>query len=390
MRIAMFGGSFNPIHNGHIDIAVQVREKYGLDRVLFMVANDPPHKKIAEGVRADVRYEMTSLALEGHDGLEPCDLELKRQGKSYTADTLEILRETYPDDRIFCIVGADMLLSIDTWYNAPKLLKRAEFIAAGRPDSGGEAAMDEKAKALEADYGARVYVSGIMGPDISSTDIRERVEDCRPVTELVPPKVAEYIYQNGLYFPEDTEKIRQRLKADLKPSRYAHTMRVMMKSIELAEKYGVDRKKAALAGLLHDCAKLPPEKQYELANEYGMDVSSMAQPIIHGPLGAERARRVFGITDKEVLSAISCHTTCRSHMTALDKIVYLADKIEQGRNYDGVENIRREADKSLDRGMVCCIERAIDHVEGEKKGKITAETYIALNEIKKDLEDNND
>ena len=238
----MFGGSFNPIHNGHIDIAAEVREKYGLDRVLFMVANDPPHKKIADGVKADVRYEMTRLALENHGDLEPCDLELKRQGKSYTVDTLEILHEMYPEDRIFCIVGADMLLGIDTWYNAPELLKRAEFIAVGRPDSGGEAAMNEKVKALEADYGAKVYISGIVGPDISSTAIRERVEDWRPITDLVPLKVAEYIYQNGLYFPEDTEKIRQRLKADLKPTRYAHPMRVMMKSIELADKYDVDRK----------------------------------------------------------------------------------------------------------------------------------------------------
>ena len=91
MRTAMFGGSFNPIHNGHIDIAAEVREKYSLDRVLFMVANDPPHKKIADGVKADVRYEMTRLALENHGDLEPCDLELKRQGKSYTVDTMEIL-----------------------------------------------------------------------------------------------------------------------------------------------------------------------------------------------------------------------------------------------------------------------------------------------------------
>ena len=126
MRTAMFGGSFNPIHNGHIYIAAEVRRKYSLDRVLFMVANDPPHKKIADGVKADVRYEMTRLALENHGDLEPCDLELKRQGKSYTVDTLEILHEMYPEDRIFCIVGADMLLSIDTWYNAPELLKRVE------------------------------------------------------------------------------------------------------------------------------------------------------------------------------------------------------------------------------------------------------------------------
>jgi len=213
MRTAMFGGSFNPIHNGHIDIAAEVREKYGLDRVLFMVANDPPHKKIADGVKADVRYEMTRLALENHGDLEPCDLELKRQGKSYTVDTLEILHEMYPDDRIFCIVGADMLLSIDTWHNAPELLKRAEFIAVGRPDSGGEAAMNEKVKALEADYGAKVYVSGIMGPDISSTAIRERVEDWRPITDLVPLKVAEYIYQNGCI----SRKIRRRFDKGLRP-----------------------------------------------------------------------------------------------------------------------------------------------------------------------------
>ena len=205
MRTAMFGGSFNPIHNGHIDIAAEVREKYSLDRVLFMVANDPPHKKIADGVKADVRYEMTRLALENHGDLEPCDLELKRQGKSYTVDTLEILHEMYPEDRIFCIVGADMLLSIDTWHNAPELLKRAEFIAVGRPDSGGEAAMNEKVKALEADYGAKVYISGIMGPDISSTEIRRRVCAGEDISMLVPPDVEKYILENGLYKALETE-----------------------------------------------------------------------------------------------------------------------------------------------------------------------------------------
>ncbi len=390
MRTAMFGGSFNPIHLGHIEVAENIREKYRLDRVLFMVANDPPHKKIADGVDANARYEMTAAALCGREGLIPCDLELKRPGKSYSVDTLGILNELYPEDELFCIVGADMLLSMDTWYNAAELMKRAGFIAVGRPDVGNCDALYKKAEQLKREYGAEVSLSGITGPDISSTMVRERVESWRTITELVPLSVAEYIYLHGLYFPENIEKIRQRLQGDLKPSRYEHTVRVMMCAIELAERYGVDGKKAAIAGLLHDCAKLAPEKQLELAQEYGMDVSSMPQPVIHGPLGAERAKRLFGIDDTEVLSAIACHTTCKSGMSALDKIVYLADKIEYGRKYDGVEEIRRAAEQSLSLGTVRCIEQAIYHVKTDKKGKITPETYIALNEIKKSLEEHND
>lgn len=378
MRIAMFGGSFNPIHRGHIQTALAVKECFDLDLVLIMVANDPPHKQIADGVSAAHRLEMTRLALKDTEGLEACDLELKRPGKSYTVDTLGELRELYPDAELFCMVGADMLLTLDTWHDAEELFKRAAFIAVGRPDSGS---MEAAAERFRREYGACVIISGITGPDISSTMVRESIEKGMDVSSLISDRVEEYIYHHGFYLAEEADAMRKRLEQELGPKRYAHTMGVVRCGAKLAARYGADGKKAQLAALLHDCAKLGEECQRQLAAEYGLDISRMPMAIVHGPLGAERARREFGIEDEDILAAIACHTVCRRGMGVLDKIVYLSDKIEQGRRYDGVEHIRSEAEKSLDRGMIACIEHGLRYRE-EKGEDAHPDTLAVLEEMK--------
>lgn len=378
MRIAMFGGSFNPMHKGHIEIVQAVRERFSLDRVLIMVANDPPHKQIADGVSAAHRLEMTRIALEGIDGLEACDLELRRPGKSYTVDTLGELRELYPDAELYCMVGADMLLTLDTWHNAPELFKRAKFIAVGRPDSGG---MEAAAEKFRREYGADIAISGITGPDISSTMVRNAVENGQDISPLVTDGVAEYIYRHGFYLTDEVDAIRKQLQDELGQKRYEHTMGVVRMAAELSAMSGADGKKAQLAALLHDCAKLSWDKQQQLADEYDLDISGMHKPIVHGPLGAERARREFGVTDEEILSAIECHSVCKSGMRILDKIVYLADKIEHGRSYEGLEGIRKETEKSIDNGVIACIEHGLWYLK-ERGEQVHPDTLLALEELK--------
>ena len=124
MRIGLYGGSFNPIHNGHIDVAAAVRNAFALDRVLFMVAKDPPHKEIADGVGARVRLAMTQLGIGDTEGFSVSDIELERPGKSYTLDTVRALRERFPQAEIFCIVGADMFFDLTEWHEAETLLRR--------------------------------------------------------------------------------------------------------------------------------------------------------------------------------------------------------------------------------------------------------------------------
>lgn len=378
MRIAMFGGSFNPIHCGHTEIALAVRERYDIDRVLIMVAKDPPHKQIADGVSAAHRLKMTQAALEEMEEIEASDIELERPGKSYTVDTLRQLGEIYPGAELYCIVGTDMLLTLDTWHEAPEIFRLARIIAVGRPDAGD---MQAAAKRMRKEYGANISISGIMGPDISSTMVREAVEKGESISGLVADSVADYIYCQGFYLGDKADAICRRLKDELGHRRYIHTMGVVRMAAELASRYGADGQKTQLAALLHDCAKLNMERQRELAAQYGMDFSSMQEQIAHGPIGAERARREFDIADDEVLSAIACHSTCKAGMGMLDKIVYLADKIEYGRSYEGVEYIRSEAEKSLDGGVIACIEHELEYLEKQGE-RVDPNTFLALEELK--------
>ncbi len=368
MKIGLYGGSFNPVHNGHIAVAEALCSAFGLDCVLMMVAKDPPHKHIDSNVPAETRLSMTELALKGIKGISASALELEREGKSYTIDTLRALKRIFAGAELYCIVGADMLIDLPNWHEAESLMRETAFIAAGR--EGVPEDISAKAAELREKYGAEIHLSSFVGPEISSTEIRERIYDALPVSELTPPEVEAYIYENGLYLPPDFVKLQEKIKASLKKERYIHTMGTVRCAIELADRYGENTKKARLAALLHDCAKLSEEEQCRKADEYGLKLDALkdvSMSIIHGPLGAAVAEREYGISDGELLSAIYWHTLCREDMTRLEKIIYLADKIEPGRNYEGVEEIRAAAESSLDEGVLACMERSIEYVRSSGK-----------------------
>ncbi|MDO5110714.1 MAG: nicotinate-nucleotide adenylyltransferase [Clostridia bacterium] len=381
MRIGLYGGSFNPIHNGHIDVATAVKDEFALDRVLFMVAKDPPHKKVADGVDARTRFAMTQAGVGGVDGFFASDLELQRPGKSYTLYTVRDLREAYPKAEIYCIVGADMLLELSTWYEAETLLRETSFIGVGR--SGVEGDLEAEAARLHEVYGASIYLSRFEGPHISSTAIRQAIEDALPIAQWIPQSVEAFIYEEGVYLPDDFQGMQQKLRQTLKEKRYKHTMGTVRCAIELAARYGADGKKARLAALLHDCAKFDIPTQIKLCAQYDVDITELlaiSPAIIHGPLGAAIAKTEYGVTDEVVLSAIYWHTLCREKMTKLEKIIYLADKIEPNRDFAGVEAIREAARRGLDYGVLACMDRSIDYVHALDKALhpnvLRARTYI--------------
>lgn len=133
MRLGVLGGSFNPIHYGHIEIAQAAMAEAGLSQILLMVAADPPHKQVAGGVKPEIRLEMARLAEETNPALKACALELNRQGKSYTVDTAQALHGLYPDQEICWLIGGDMLLTLEAWHDPQRLLKSLHFLVAGRP-----------------------------------------------------------------------------------------------------------------------------------------------------------------------------------------------------------------------------------------------------------------
>ena len=182
------------------------------------------------------------------------------------------------------------------------------------------------------------------------------------------------------------EKILEYIRMNLKESRLQHTYRVAETAVAMARREGVDVRKAEIAALLHDCARnLPPEKLNSLVEELGLpDRYRDNVNLSHSKVGAAFAGRLFNIDDREILDAISYHTTGRCRMTTLEKIVFLADAIEPGRDYPGVEAIRDAAEESLDRGCLKSLEGTIEFLKAADKF-IDNDTIEAFNDIKEKI-----
>jgi len=186
------------------------------------------------------------------------------------------------------------------------------------------------------------------------------------------------------------EEMKEKLEKELPPKRFVHSVNVMDTAVKLAGVYNEDVEKAAVAGLLHDCARgLGDEQTIEMCRKYGMepDSISVAQPVLlHGPLGAILAKEEYGIGDEEILSAVRCHTTGCENMSTLDKIIFLADYIEPGRSFEGVERVRRTAFDDLDQALITAFDGVLEHVI--KKGKlihpdtVKARNYLLQNTAK--------
>jgi nicotinate-nucleotide adenylyltransferase len=220
MRIGIFGGTFNPVHFGHLRSALEVKEGFELDEVILIPAALPPHKLAGEVAEAADRLLMLRLALEDSAGLELSDVELKRSGPSYTIDTVHHFKRTLPaESRIFLIMGLDAFLEIDTWKSYEELLRQVPFIIINRPKAGIGAngfrwkALEDYLKAkISADYvfaesqsgfcspdKQPVYVFEVTALDISSTAVRRLVKEGRSIGYLMPQKVAEFIKSKGIY-----------------------------------------------------------------------------------------------------------------------------------------------------------------------------------------------
>lgn len=195
-RLAVYGGSFNPVHRGHIHLAEQFRLRLRLDRVVLMPAGIPPHKAAPDLAAAPDRLAMCRLAA-AEAGLEVSDLELRRSGPSYTVDTLRALRGQNPGDELFLITGEDMFLTLLTWRDAPEILRLAAVCAAPRSWEGMRR-MEAYAAELRA-AGGRIFLQDIAYLPISSTQVRRAVREGRSIRELVPEAVAGYIESRHLY-----------------------------------------------------------------------------------------------------------------------------------------------------------------------------------------------
>ncbi len=363
-KLGIMGGTFNPIHNGHIEIARIARQTAGLDEVLFLPDGEPPHKQIETLASGASRYSMTVLAVYGCAGFEASELEIRRSGTTYTVDTLAQLRSQRPDDEIYYIVGADTLYQIEHWKAPEKLGAMCSLIAVPRP--GDDRALSAQAEHIRKRLNIRVYLAEESGPDISSTEIRARASRGGDLATLVPAAVADYIAQHGLY-GAPYHWMTQRLQETLSPHRFRHTLSVAETAVILAARFGVNPIQAHQAGLLHDCAKgLDASALTALIRSGGIsaDECELSMPaLLHAPAGEALARSQYHVNDAAVLSAIRWHTTGRRNMTRLEKVIYLADMIEPEReDYPGLGDIRALAETDLDAAVRMAAAKSVDYV----------------------------
>lgn len=197
-RIGIMGGTFNPVHIGHLIIAENAYDEYQLDEVMFLPSKNPPHKKSSDIVREEERKKMLSLAIEGNSHFSLSMLEFEREGKTYSVDTMEILKKQYPENEYFFIIGADSLYNLEKWHRAEALMKMTCFLVASR-DQHSYDEMNMFAEQLREKYGANIAFLNTPTIEISSSKLREKARLKKSISYFVPDKVREYIKVHRLY-----------------------------------------------------------------------------------------------------------------------------------------------------------------------------------------------
>ncbi len=201
-KIAIFGGTFNPIHNGHIHLAKQFVQQLGADKVILIPTCVPPHKQARDLASEKDRLQMCRLAAVGNL-FEVSDIEIKRQGLSYTSDTLRELKQIHPDSEFYLITGEDMFLTLESWHEPQTIFALATLCAAPR-SSGGLQPLLDYARVLQGS-GAKTIIKNIEYLAVSSTMVRDAVKKGKSIAGLVPPKVMDYIAENKLYLEQGNE-----------------------------------------------------------------------------------------------------------------------------------------------------------------------------------------
>lgn len=196
MKIGLYGGAFNPVHNGHLALAEHFKNALELERLIFIPTHVPPHKSGDGLVSGEHRINMLSLALSGLDYCSVSDIEFRREGKSYTYDTVCELKKIYPDDEFFLIVGADQYFDFQKWYRADELLRQVTVCSAARENNQYRQMLEYKSKH---DNMQNTVVCNFDVTEISSSKIRNMISTGQSVTEFVPDSVLRYIKENNLY-----------------------------------------------------------------------------------------------------------------------------------------------------------------------------------------------
>lgn len=371
-RIAIFGGTFNPVHVEHVNTAVAAVSLLGLDKIIIVPTFLPPHKNVSPAKSSD-RINMLKIAFKDIPKAEISDFETEQGGKSYSYITAEHFKSLYPDAELFMLVGGDMLKDFKTWKYPERILNAVRLAVVLR--EGYDCDIN-----AEREYFLRVFkkdftVLNFVGKSVSSTEIRTFLAfGIKP--QGVSDEVFDYIKDNSVYLPDKYEKY---ILSNLPEKRVIHTANVVVCAMKKAKELGLDYEKVRIAATLHDCAKYDDYKAYD-----GFTLpSDVPPPVVHAFLGAFVAEHVLGVKDEEIIDAIRYHTSGKAKMSLLGKLIFVADMVEKGRDYDGVDILRKEYDRDFESCFRLCLKEEVQHLIN-KKQYIYAETLNAYDYYVKD------
>ena len=357
-KLGILGGTFDPIHLGHLAAAEAARVQCGLDAVLFIPAGTPVFKLDQPVTPASVRLRMCERAVLDNRAFDVSSIEVDRAGNTYTVDTLEQLRAHYPANvELFFITGADAALTIGKWRQSARIAELARLVVVSRPGSPVDAA--GRAAIASAGFDDAVYVENVS-VDVSSSDVRARRAQGESIRYYVPDAAFSVIEEAGLYRASADDTAAQvedvfcqsfydariaDLEQRVRPKRLKHILGVAQTARELAQAYDVNEEYAYLGGLLHDWDKGYDDdgirarvRDLDLAVD-AFTYYAMPQ-LLHGPTAAAALARAYPAIPTEVIQAIDRHTAGAVDMTDLDMVVYVADAIEPGRDFPGVDALR--------------------------------------------------
>ena len=365
-KIIVFGGTFNPVHEEHLNMSRAALRELGADKLIIVPTFLPPHKNVVPASAED-RLNMLKIAFRGEEKVEISDYELREKGKSYFYKTAEYFAEKYKDCERYFLIGGDMLADFKTWKNPERILAVFKPVAVHREDCFSDDM--KETEYIRSRFGADVKVLDFSGKAISSTEIRTYLAfGLKPVG--VSEEVFGYAVSRGVYAPDKYQKY---ILEKLPIKRVVHTANVVVAAMNKAKELGLDYEKVRIAATLHDCAKYDDPELYK---DFTMP-EDLPSPVVHASLGAFVAEKVLGVTDAEILDAISYHTSGKPNMTALGKLIFTADMVEKGRTYDGVEELRAAFEKDPEKGFRLCLKEEVLHLLNKKERiyKATLDAY---------------
>lgn len=404
MKTGIYGGTFNPIHRGHLAAAEAASRFLGLDRLFFIPTGTPPHKELGEDMASGrQRLDMVRLGVGelgmGEPGaeklsVEVLEIELARQGKSYTVDTLRQLKNQYHDDTLYFLMGTDMFFTFQNWREPGEIAKLCVLCAFHRGEGDKTTDFPGQRDKLIARFNAKVELVPL--PDavaISSTQLRKMLAKGEG-REFLSPAVYGYILRERLY---GTAADLQQLVLDdlrcvalslLNPARTAHVLGCEETAAALARRWGENEETARRAALFHDCTKnLSREQHLALCRQYGCKPDSIEcreGSLLHALTGAAVARTVYGLSPAEA-SAIRWHTTGKADMTRLEKIIYLADYIEPTRHFCDLTRLRVLAWEDLDRAVLLAMTMTVENLSQKQGAVIHPNSVCARDYLKGQL-----